>query len=176
VRRWGPFALAAAALLALSACEGGDEADAGEGGGGISEADVRDAGLKFARCMRDHGVDVPDPKPGLGGMRALVANSDLERDPDFREAERECGEHLQGLRSQLSDEQQQDLTDARLEFARCMRAEGFDVPDPQPGGGGGQGGGDGGPLGGLDLEDPRVQAAMDECREKADFGLPQDDE
>jgi hypothetical protein len=51
----------------------------------------------------------------------------------------------------------------RLEFAKCMRGEGFDVPDPQPGQGpDGQGGGI---LGGLDPEDPRVAKAIDKCQE-----------
>jgi hypothetical protein len=29
-------------------------------------AAMEESMLKFARCMREHGVDVPDPKPGEG--------------------------------------------------------------------------------------------------------------
>jgi hypothetical protein len=41
-----------------------------------------------------------------------------------------------------------------------MRERGFDAPDPSRGGGQGPE-----PVGELDLEDPRVQDAMDGCRE-----------
>jgi hypothetical protein len=164
VRRTASVALGAAAAiaLALSACGGADDDASAGGGGGISEADVQDAGVKYARCMREQGIEMPDPQPGLGGLRGLMTDQDLERQPGFRKAEGDCRKHLAGLTSQISDEQRSEILDARLEFARCMRDQGFDVPDPQPGGG--DGGGGGGPLGELDFEDPRVQAAMDECR------------
>jgi hypothetical protein len=64
--------------------------------------------------------------------------------------------------SQIDEDQRRDFQEARLEFARCMREKGFDVPDPQsgpPSGGAGQGGA----LGDLDLNDPRVQEAMEAC-------------
>ena len=32
-----------------------------------SERDAEEAGLKFAQCMREHGVDMPDPGVGRGG-------------------------------------------------------------------------------------------------------------
>src|SRR4051812_42445915 len=35
---------------------------------GDADMDPRDAMLKFAQCMREHGVDVPDPGPD-GGIR-----------------------------------------------------------------------------------------------------------
>jgi hypothetical protein len=163
--------LCAAVAVAAGACGGGDD-DASAGSEGLSQADVQDAGVEYARCMREHGIDMPDPKPGLGGLRGLMTDQDLERQPGFREAEGDCRKHLAGLTSQISDEQRDEILDARLEFARCMRDQGFDVPDPQPGGGGGSGQGNGGqqgnggdgPLGELDVEDPRVQAAMDKCR------------
>jgi hypothetical protein len=40
-----------------------------EAGGVVPEGNDparQDAMLKFAKCMRDHGVNVPDPKPGEG--------------------------------------------------------------------------------------------------------------
>ena len=41
------------ATLTLVACGGGEESDAN---GGISVSDVEDAGLDFARCMRERGT------------------------------------------------------------------------------------------------------------------------
>ena len=126
------------------------------------EREFREQALKHAQCMREHGIDMPDPKAGLGGLRGLMTDRDLEGQPGFREVEGDCRKHLEGLAPQISDEQREEIFDARLEFAGCMRDQGFDVPDRQPGGGGG-----GGPLGDFDLEDPRVQTAMDTCRVEA---------
>jgi hypothetical protein len=162
VRSAAPLALVVLAV-ALSACGGDDDADETEDGGpGISQSEVQEAGVKYARCMREHGLDVPDPQGGAGGLRGMLVDDDQRDRPGFREAEQDCRKHLEGLVSQISDEQRQELEQGRLKFARCMRDEGFDVPDPQPGAGGGEG-----PLGGLDPEDPRVQKAMDKCQPAA---------
>jgi hypothetical protein len=151
--------------VALVACGGdGDESE----GGGISEADVEDAGMQFAECMREHGIEVQDPQPGLEGLRGMLQDADRD-DPTFRDAERECQEHLEDLVAEIDDDRRRELEDARLEFSRCMRDKGYDVPDPQSGGGAGQGGG---ALGDLDLEDPRVQEAMDACGERISSLVP----
>ena len=149
------------ATLALVAC-GGEESGASDG---ISASDVEDAGLDYARCMREHGVDVPDPQAGADGLRAMFTDGDRRNDPGFREAESECRKHLRDLVSQIDEEQRREFGEARLEFARCMRSKGFDVPDPRSGGGPAEGGssGQGGALGELDLNDPRVQEAMEAC-------------
>jgi hypothetical protein len=159
--RWTPAALLAILLLAalaLPACGGNGDDEQG-GGDGLSEAEVQDAGLNYARCMREHDIDVPDPQPGR--MSRLV-DPELANDPGFREADEDCRKHLEGLASELDEEQRRKFEDARLEFSRCMREKGFDVPDPRSAGGAEQAN----PLGELDLEDPRVQQAMDACGER----------
>jgi hypothetical protein len=42
---------------------------------------------KYAQCMRQHGVDMPDPDPNNGGLR--VRNGD-PNDPRFQAAEQAC--------------------------------------------------------------------------------------
>jgi hypothetical protein len=157
-----PAALLATCMLAAGtfvACgDGEDDSD----GGGISEADVQQAGLDFARCMREHGVDVPDPQPGRGGLSGLLADGDRADDPDFRAAEGECRKHLEDLTSEIDEGQRREFEEARLEFSRCMRDKGHDVPDPGQGGGPGGGGG----LGDLDLQDPHVRRAMEACSKR----------
>ena len=154
------------ATLALVACGGGEEAS--DASDGISVSDVEDAGLDYARCMREHGVDVPDPQPGAGGLRGMFTDGDRRSDPGFREAESECRKHLRDLVSQIDEGQRRDFEEARLEFARCMREKGFDVPDLRSGGAPPEGGssGQGGALGDLDLDDPRVQDPMEACSEQ----------
>jgi hypothetical protein len=152
--RAAPLATLMLVALIVAACGGGEER---EDEGGLSEADVQEAGLNFARCMREKGFDVPDPEPGVEGLRGLPMDGDRRNEPGFREAERDCRKHLEGLVAGLDEEQRREFEDARLGFAQCMRKEGFDVPDPR------SGADPGAAFGELDLEDPRVQEAVDAC-------------
>jgi hypothetical protein len=146
----------AAVALVAGAC--GDEPASGSDG--ISSADIQDAGMKYARCMREHGIDMPDPQPGPTGLRKLMTDSELRSQPGYQDASDACRKHLTSLASQITPDQKREMQQARLDFARCMRGEGIDVPDPQPGAGPNGGGG---LLGKLDQDDPRVQRAMDKC-------------
>ena len=59
--------------------------------------DAEQAMLDFARCMREHGIDMPDP--GEGGLISRVG-ADGELDPrseEFQEAQEACRQHLEGL-------------------------------------------------------------------------------
>jgi hypothetical protein len=58
------------------------------------EAEFKERALAFARCMREHGVDMPDPTFGDGGrvqMRMRGEGVDPEN-PRFREAQEACQE------------------------------------------------------------------------------------
>jgi hypothetical protein len=116
-----------AAVLALVACVmlpsagcGSDEPSPGPS----PTANPQDATLVWVRCMRSHGVDVPEdpnatgyPKPP-GGAPALQAAQDACR--PFAPPKMQNG----------SDAAAQDRL---LTVARCLRARGLNVPDPQPG-------------------------------------------
>jgi hypothetical protein len=173
--------LLATLLILLAACGGSDdsgvaEAEGGSGGGNgttattttpASEEEAEQAALDFARCMREQGVDFPDPQPDEDG--GLQFRAPEGADPEaLRDASEKCEEHLEGIRPELSEEDQAELQDAQLEFARCMRAEGVDVPDPQPGAGPG-----GGTLFQLDEDDPKVEAALEKCEPIIRDALPQ---
>src|SRR5918999_561350 len=122
-------ALLAAAGLGLAACGGGeDPATSNED----RVQQFREAQLAFARCMREHGVDMPDPTfDGERGLRRIgPGEGGSER--EFREAEQACRKHLEGIEPpELSSEQQAEFRKAALEHARCMRENGIeDFPDP----------------------------------------------
>jgi hypothetical protein len=51
------------------------------------EAEMREQMLEYAQCMRDHGVDMPDPQFEDGGF---VVQEDVSNDPDFEAADEEC--------------------------------------------------------------------------------------
>jgi hypothetical protein len=148
----------AAALLALAACGGGDP-DAATGGDRRSE--MRDAALDFAECMREHGVDMEDPRPD-GGILLKAGPESGNAPASVRNAEEACRKHLEQVEPpEISEEQQREFKERALKFARCMREHGIDMPDPTFG--------EGGRMtqrlegGELDPEDPRFREASEAC-------------
>jgi len=126
-------------------------------------ADREEALRQFAACMREHGVDVPDPQPGGGGFRIGGDGQNVNRDdPKLRTA-------LEACRSKLPNGGQPPKLNAQQieqyrQFAQCMRDNGVNVPDPNPDGtlqfGQGRGPGQ------FDRNDPTFQKAMTACRDK----------
>jgi hypothetical protein len=153
--------------LALAACGEDDPAASpaagGDGGDGATQQERRDAAVAFAECMRENGVDMPDPQfDEDGGMQIRVPKG---ADPGaIEEAQQECQKHLAGARGggQLSEAERAELQEQALAFAECMRENGVDFPDPQFGEGGGMR--FGGP--GIDPEDPDFKKAEEACRDK----------
>jgi len=188
------LAAATVAGLLLAACGGSDSAEVANLGtntttdeeGDTTEApsDPEEAILAYTQCMRENGIDLPDPdfsgEPGQGGGGFFGQGGIDPEDPDFQEAQEKCGSNLESIRGNFNPENQEEFQDAALELAQCMRDRGFDVPDPdfsqEPGQGGGPGGGGGLGDSGLDPDDPEVQAALEECQEAAfgdlDIGPP----
>ncbi|MEV1121485.1 hypothetical protein AB0I91_41055 [Actinosynnema sp. NPDC049800] len=147
-----PAALALA--LALTGCGSGGAEVAGSSSSSVAMSQ-EDRSREFAKCMRDNGVDVPDPEPGgkPGGFGKVDRT-----DPDFERAREACRELLPGG-GDLSKVDPDKLDQLRV-FSQCMRDNGIDLPDPDP---------NGGKLGGLaqiDRESPAFRAALDACRDK----------
>jgi hypothetical protein len=56
------------------------------------EREFRERALEHARCMREHGIDMPDPTFGEGGRVEMRLGGGIDpNDPAFQEAQRECG-------------------------------------------------------------------------------------
>jgi hypothetical protein len=122
--------------LALSAC--GSSASSSSASGGS-------APIKFANCMRSHGVS-NFPDPGAGGGIQLNSSSGIDpRSPAFQDAQKACSSLLPGggpLRGPVSETRKL----AMLRLAQCMRRHGLTTfPDPTSSppskGGGGPGNG-----------------------------------
>jgi hypothetical protein len=154
-----PIVPVAVATIVLAACGGG-----GSGNGtGSSKADFREAALKHARCMREHGVNMSDPKFGPGGAMTQEMRGDGADKLKMQRAEEACRKYLDAVRPpELSKEQEQKFREEALRHARCMREHGIDFPDPQFGEGGTirQ---KIGPGAGINPDDPRFQDAMKAC-------------
>ena len=118
--------LAAAGLLsvvALSAC--------GSTGNAASSTNPQDARLKFAECMRQHGVNLPDPGEG---RRLERFNFNPTK---FRAARQACQKYAAAAFPKLTPQQRAELQDRLVKFAQCMRQHGVNVPDPTTSGPGG---------------------------------------
>ena len=158
---------ALAASAALAACGGGSGGEAAGASIADQEDRFQEAGLEFAECMRENGVDVPDPQAGEPGVMFHLREGD-EDSASFREAEEACRKHLEAARPELSEEQEEEFRDGALEFAQCMREHGIDFPDPSfgPNGQVQMGPRDGPPP----FEDPDFRAAAEDCRENLPGG------
>ncbi len=122
-----------------------DTTSGDDGDGELTEAEREDAMLEFTECMREHGVDMPDPSSSGGGGAVIIggkesnANAAGDRggpmdDAAFEEAHEACQGILEdafGERPQLSPEEQAERQDQMLAFTECMREHGIDMPDPQ---------------------------------------------
>jgi hypothetical protein len=182
VQRRIPYTLLALAALVLALAACGSDEDADDDGGAVAsiaeeptdsdtaasgepaadtasdDEDRQAALLKYTSCMRDNGVDMEDPVPGepfrLEVRRSKDGNSTFEK------AQKACQKLLKGAVGEPSAEDRERMREAGLKFAKCMRAEGIDMPDPEA---------DGGMLfkageGGIDPEDPTFQKAQKKCQ------------
>ena len=105
-----------------------------------ASTDPQEEALEWARCMRKHGIDVPDPdfSGGPGTVRVRVRGRGRDfGDAKFREAEKACGRPFRRSGPPLSEEKQEQLQEAMLAYAKCMREHGVDMPDPEFQAGGG---------------------------------------
>jgi hypothetical protein len=164
-------ALLAFAALGIAAC--GDDAETPTAAGATSSEDAtsseetktREAQVKFAECMRENGVNIPDPKPGEG--LGIKVGPDSGIDPaEFEEASKACEQYREDIRPEMSEEEQAEFKERALEHARCMREKGIeDFPDPTFSADGGAQIqlGRRGERGGIDPEDPEFQAAQEAC-------------
>lgn len=191
-RRIAVLAVAAAGLFAACGGSGDDGADVASAGTATttadsgdgssdepSEADREEALLEYAQCMRDNGIDMPDPQSGEEGGVAIVIGEEGEEPPSSDEmaemdekmaaAEEACGDLLENAQGtiEVDPEQQAEMREQMLNFAQCMRDHGIDYPDPVFE--------DNGrvtnkmtPTPGVD--DEKMQAAQDECADST--GMP----
>jgi hypothetical protein len=62
--------------------------------------EFKEAALEHARCMREHGIDFPDPTFGEDGgaqVRIRPGSGVDPDDPEFREAQEACQDKLGGI-------------------------------------------------------------------------------
>ena len=159
-------AAAALGVLILSACnpaQGDGVASAGAEAGPTTQGtqqeplDEEAQALAFAECMRDNGVDMPDPAPGQESLSGAFHGAEAEHDRETIEQALAACEDLLPERAHGPDHGLDE--EATLELAECLRDQGLDVPDNVF---------EDGSLHGEDEDE--VRAAMEACRDEVAGG------
>ena len=91
--------------------------------------------LDFAQCMREEGINFPDPTFDIDG-NPQFDNLEIENEEEFESAFENCEDILRNALPEqfdLDPEVEAALVDASLEFSQCIRDQGIDFPDPKPG-------------------------------------------
>jgi len=133
-----------------------------------SDKSAEDQALEFSKCMRENGVpDFPDPEFNDEG--GIMINRSGGPDSVDRETEEKamkaCEDKMPRGGGNFSEEDRAKMQDAFLEYAKCMRENGIDMPDPDFSEGGGAFrmgvGGDG-----MNPDDPAFKKADEACHDK----------
>ena len=126
---WPLVALALIALIGAG-CGGNDSSSAN------TTAANQEKAVKFAQCMREHGVSqFPDPDAsGNLTIDGVLNGSGIDSDgPTWKEAIDAC-KGLQPAGFTGPGERSSGQQDAALKFAQCIRENGVeDFPDPAAG-------------------------------------------
>lgn len=128
-RRVGCALVAIGCGLVVAGCGfTGNSSEAASSGGPPSSA-VASSFLKFASCMRSHGVsNFPDPTPGHG---VQIGPGIDPSSPAFGSAQKTCSKLLPGGGPGSAPPPSASDTRAALAWARCVRKHGVpNFPDP----------------------------------------------
>jgi hypothetical protein len=153
--------LAASAVLlslALAACGGSSSPNP------ASATDNEQQFVKFAKCLREHGVNVSTPTTGGGGQIRITDVNPQKMDA----AQNACKRYRpSGGKQNLTPQERVAREEQVQKFAKCMREHGVNIPAPSTAGGGirirlkrASEGGAGGP----NPESPVFQAAQKACQ------------
>ena len=85
--------------------------------------------IKFTQCLREQGLDVPDPEPGKGPMLKFDRNSGVTQEK-VQQAMDACKQYNPQGESGTNPQQEEN----GRKYAVCMREKGVEkFPDPKPG-------------------------------------------
>jgi hypothetical protein len=176
-RRGGAAALLACALLVVGGCANEPSTP---GVANVSTASRSSSGspgkpaatdlVAYAKCMRDNGIaNFPDPGPN-GGIDLSAGDGLDPNSPQFKAAQKKCAGLQPSGGAQPNAEQDKEIQQKFLDFAKCMRKNGIaDYPDPKPKSDGGI---DLSVPASIDVNSPQFKAAEKKCESLQPGGGP----
>jgi hypothetical protein len=154
-------------MLATACTKPASDSTSAKANASAEAAEVANAQLNFAKCMREHGQNVPDPDPATRELRFPTPSSH-ERGSPWDIAVQACQHFLPGG-ALAPPPNAQELEQLRT-FAVCMRAHDIDMSDPET---------TGANIGNIVIRgrlanvsrteldnDPVYKAAMEACKDK----------
>jgi hypothetical protein len=162
--RWRIGAGCAALMMAtavLTGCAGngttGDEVASANNGTASGAASAspslspHERELRFAKCMRENGIQMEDPQEGEGIRVELKPG----QEETMRKAQEACRQYAPGANGARPDPQ---MLEKARQFAKCMRDNGVaDFADPDPNQPGIR-------INRKQAEDPDFQRAQEKCQ------------
>jgi hypothetical protein len=165
-RRLGLAVVIPALVFAVVACGGKKDSGIATANGGtatpkvsasLSDEQKTEQALKFAQCMRDHGVQMSDPGGGPHSSVTIGPGQAGAADEKTTAALEACRQYMPNG-GELTKPNAQQLELAR-QLAQCMREHGVaNFPDPNPDGGLELG------NSGIDPNDSTFKAANEACK------------
>ncbi|MFC6016352.1 hypothetical protein ACFP2T_09090 [Plantactinospora solaniradicis] len=147
--------------------------------GSPAASDDPNAAANFAKCMREHGQNVPDPDPA--SERFDIVRPSGAPNSAWDAAARQCQHFLPGGTLPGPGPSREELEQLRL-FAVCMREHGIEISDPEMPGEGTKPGnmvirGRLEHLSRTEVQnDPGYKAAHDACEDKLPRGQKKEEE
>jgi hypothetical protein len=117
---------------------------------------------QFAKCMREHGIEAKVQTGSQGGELRITGHAGKGTPQQMEAAQKACSRFQPkgGKGPNLTPAERAQRADQVLAFARCMRAHGINVPNPET-----SGGGIGIRIqGGINPNDPKFQQAQQACQ------------
>lgn len=156
--------------VGLAACGGSSgsgtasTSDPGTSSSATSSSSRYDARLNLAKCLRSHGINVPDPTAGGGVPDGAFRVLRDYPQSQIQTAMQACRPYLTQAfpRLNLSPAQRAQFQQQAVKFAECMRSHGINIPDPTFNGNGGFGFRQA--LGSIDRNSPAFQSALQACQ------------
>jgi hypothetical protein len=154
--KWSAVALAGLASFLLAACGGSSSANDAASRQAANEQRL----VKFAQCLREHGVNATPQGGGSLSVTGGSAGSPMNKQA-MQAAMNACSRYRptdEGA-AKLSPAERAARVDQVYKFARCMREHGIEVTTETRGGGGAVGV----QLKGTGPGNPRFEAAQKAC-------------
>ncbi|HTX07600.1 MAG TPA: hypothetical protein VME22_03255 [Solirubrobacteraceae bacterium] len=120
--------------VAIAACGSSSTSGSASSNKAASASSAASQGIKFADCMRSHGVaNFPDPSGSGGAFKIQIGSGVNPASPSFQSAQKNCGKLLPGGLPGSGPPSAQAHAQL-LKTSECMRAHGIsDFPDPSSG-------------------------------------------